>query len=204
MNTFSNTPSPDQPAIEDTLTGLRITWQGRKDWGRFTSNSLAILVNLLAVGVIAYYTGPGAIGDTTTRIVTLILLTIIGMYLLYRVYDRVKDLTTTLLNHEVIQVDAQGVTIERSGFLNVERQVVYPADKIQSIRITTLGLTRCLFLSIKTGGEILSRTKLGIDQLFCRDISDAGATATLAKIQERFPQYRDIEPKLEPQSARRS
>jgi hypothetical protein len=192
MNNISSTPSPAHPFIEDTPTGIRITWQGRKDWGRFSSSSLTILVNLLAVGVIAYYTGPGAIGDTNTRIVTLILLTIVGMYLLYRVYNRVKDLTTALLDHEVIQVDAQGVTIEHSGFLNVERQVVHPADRIQSIGITTLGLNRCLFLSFKTGGKILTSYKPGIDPIFCRGISEADATAALAKIQERFPQYRDI------------
>jgi hypothetical protein len=175
-------PFTQQFKIEDTLTGIQITWLGKRDRSRVAGNALTILVNLLAVGVIAYYTGPGLFGDVTTRTVTLILLTIVGMYLLYRVYLRMKDLISILLNHEVIQIDSQAVTIERSGFLNQEQQVVYPADKIASIRSTASGNSRCLFLVFIVGEP----------QIFCRGISEANAAATLAKIHERFPHYRDI------------
>jgi hypothetical protein len=177
-------PTTQQFKIEATMTGIRITWIGKREGSRIAGNAITILVNLLAVGVIAYYTGPGSFGDVTTRTVTLILLTIVGMYLLYRIYDRVKDLAATLLNHEVIQVDAQGVTIERSGFLHLQRQVVYTSDKIACIRSVASGNNQSLFLVLIVGEP----------QIFCRGISETDATATLAKIQERLPQYRDIKP----------
>ena len=41
--------------LEDNLTGLKITWQGKKDWGRFTSNAFSILLNLVVIGIILYY-----------------------------------------------------------------------------------------------------------------------------------------------------
>jgi hypothetical protein len=187
-------PTNSHFTLSDTLSGISITWQGQRDWSRFTGNALTILINLLAIGVIAYYTSVGAFGDMTTRIVTLFVLTFVGMYLLYRVYRRLQDLTGALLHHESIQIDDQAVTIERSGFLNMERKVAYPADRIQSIRSTTGGSNRSLFLSFKLGGDALTRYGLGNDQVFCRGISEADATTVLGKIHDRFPQYRDVKP----------
>ena len=175
-------PFTQQFKIEATITGIQITWLGKREGNRIAGNALTILVNLLAVGVIAYYTGPGLFGDVTTQTVTLILLTIVGMYLLYRIYNRLKDLAAALMAHEIIKIDSQGVTIERSGFLNQEQRVVYPADKIASIRSTTGGKDQSLFLVLIVGEP----------QIFCRGINETDASTTLAKIQDRFPQYRDI------------
>ena len=116
----------------------------------------------------------------------------LAAYLIYRIFRRVRELTRALLKDELIEVDGQAVTFTRSGFLNIERKVAYPADSIAAVRTTRLGSDRCLYLTFILGGAALTRFRISMDQVFCRGISESDAAATLARIHERFPQYRDI------------
>jgi hypothetical protein len=191
---ITNTPPPTHPILEDTLNGIKITWQGKRDWNRFANNAFSVFLNLLVIGVIAYYAGMGFFSEMTAQTATLIMLVVLGAYMIYRIYRRMKDLTGALLNHEVIQIDSRAVTIMRSGFLNIEREVVYPAERITSIRTSVSAVNKYLFLNFAMGGDILTRFKLGRDQVFCLGISEADAKDVLEKIQARFPQYRDITP----------
>jgi hypothetical protein len=177
--------------LENTPTGLKITWQGKKDWARFSSNALSILLNLIVIWAIVYYTDASILQESGARSATVILFILAGAYLIYRIFRRVKDLTGSLLDNEIITFDVQAMTIERTGWLNIKRQVTYPADKIQSIRSLNTGATRSLYPVFTVGGDALTRYRLGTDQVFCRGINATDAAELLGKIHARFPQYRD-------------
>jgi hypothetical protein len=185
--TDSTTP---QYTLVDTLTGIEITWQGKKDWGRFASYAFSILLNLVVIGIILYYFSTGAYGELLSQTLTLVMVILLTVYMLYRLYRRLKDMTGALLAHEIIQIDDQALTIRRSGFMNIQREVAYPADKIQSIRSMTSGVTRGLYPVFAVGGDALTRYQLGVDQVFCRGIDETDAMTVLGRIHERFPHYR--------------
>ena len=180
-------------SLEDSLTGLKITWQGKKDWGRFASNAFSILINLVVIGIILYYASTGAYGELLSQTLTFVMIILLTAYILYRLYRRLKDMTAALLAHEVIQIDNLSLTIRRSGFMNIQREVAYPADKIQCIRSLNTGITRGLYPVFSVGGDALTRYRLGLDQVFCRGITGADAAAVLTRIHERFPRFRDIQ-----------
>jgi hypothetical protein len=185
----STTP---QYTLVDTLTGIKITWQGKKDWGRFTSNAFSILLNLAVIGIILYTFITGAYGELLSQTLMRVMIILLAAYMLYRLYRRLKDMTGALLAHEIIQIDNQALTIRRSGFMNIQREVAYPADKIQSICSLSTGVTRSLYPVFSVGGDALTRYRLGVDQVFCRGISEADEEVILSRIHERFPNYRDI------------
>ena len=178
--------------LEDNLTGLKISWQGKKDWGRFSTNAFQILLNLSVIGIIIYYARTGAYGELLSQTLSLVMVVLLGVYMLYRIFRRLKDMTGALLAQEIIQIDDQALTIRRSGFLNIQRAVAYPADKIQSIRSMNTGVTRGLYPVFSVGGDALTRYRLGVDQVFCRGISEADAAVILGRIHQRFPHYREI------------
>jgi hypothetical protein len=181
-----------QYTLDDSLTGLQITWQGKKDWGRFTSNAFSAFLILGVIGVILYYTSTGAYGELLSQTLTLVLVGLLSMYILYRLYRRLKDMTAALLAHEIIQIDDQTLTINRSGFMNIQREVAYPADQIQCIRSMHSGFAHGLYPVFRLGGDSLTRFRLGMDQVFCRGINQADAGIVLEKIYQRFPHFRDI------------
>jgi hypothetical protein len=185
--TDSTTP---QYTLVDTLTGIEITWQGKKDWGRFASYAFSILLNLVVIGIILYYFSTGAYGELLSQTLTLVMVILLTVYMFYRLYRRLKDMTGALLAHEIIQINDQALTIRRSGFMNIQREVAYPADKIQSIRSMTSGVTRGLYPVFAVGGDALTRYQLGVDQVFCRGIDETDAMTVLGRIHERFPHYR--------------
>jgi hypothetical protein len=187
--TDSTTP---QYTLVDTLTGIEITWQGKKDWGRFASYAFSILLNLVVIGIILYYFSTGAYGELLSQTLTLVMVILLTVYMLYRLYRRLKDMTGALLAHEIIQINDQALTIRRSGFMNIQREVAYPADKIQSIRSMTSGVTRGLYPVFAVGGDTLTRYQLGVDQVFCRGIDETDAAVVLGKIHARFPHYRYV------------
>jgi hypothetical protein len=191
---MTTNPITPQLSFEDTLNGLKITWQGKRDWNRVASNAFSVLVNLLAFGIIAYYAGMGFFSEVASQVLIWAIAALLSVYMIYRIYRRMKDLIGGLLGHEIIQIDDRAVEIERSGFLNIERQVTYPADKINSIRTTAIGVNSCFYLSFRMGGDFLTRSRLSTDQVFCRGISREDAEVILGKVYTRFPQYRDIKP----------
>lgn len=180
-------------SLEDSLTGLKITWQGKKDWGRFASNAFSILINLVVIGIILYYFITGAYGELLSQTLILGMVVLLAAYMLYRLYRRLKDMTAALLAHEIIQIDDQALTIRRSGFINIQREVAYPADKIQCFRSLSTGVTRGLYPVFSVGGDALTRYRLGLDQVFCHGITEADAASVLTRIHERFPRFRDIQ-----------
>ena len=185
-------PFTQQFTIEDMLGAIRITWQGKKDMGGILTAGIWFLYNLFLIGLLAYFIQAGGFNFGPSQEVTLIMFILFAVVIMRAMYKRVIRLMEVLLNHEVIQIDSLGVTVERSGFLNIENKVVYPAERISSIRIAITGYARSLGLNFAPGGGFLIRFKLGGNQTFCRGISEADAAAALAKIQERFPQYREI------------
>jgi hypothetical protein len=178
--------------ITDTINGIQITWQATKDWGRFANNAFSILLNLFVIGIIAYYIVTGSFDQLTSETATLVVLAVLTVYMLYRFYRRGREMIGAFLTHEVIQIDNQALTITRSGFMNIQREVAYPADRIQSIRSMASGYTRGLYPVFTLGGDALTRFRLGMDQVFCRGISESDAASTLARIHERFPRYQGI------------
>jgi hypothetical protein len=192
MTTNLTGPTSPQYTLEDSLTGLKITWQGKKDWGRFSSAAFTILINLFVAGVILWYADIDDYRVIVSQTATLILIILMGAYVIYRIVRKTRELMAALLDHEIIQIDNQTLTIERSGFLNIDRELVYPADKIQSIRASTSGFPHGLYPVFTVGGDALTRYRLGVDQVFCRGINADDAGVLLGKIHARFPQYRDV------------
>jgi hypothetical protein len=189
MITESNTT---QLTTLDTLNGIKITWQGKQDWVKFFSSALSILYYLAIFGMIIYFYLSANFGGIPVLAVVITIAFLI--YAIYYLFTRVMRLIEALLDHEVIQVEDKGVTIEKSGFLNIERQFVYPVEKIACIRMIAYGVTRSLGLTFASRGTIMTRLKLEGDCIFCRGISEADAVAMLGKIHERFPQYRVAKP----------
>jgi hypothetical protein len=189
---ITGTISPNHPILENTRTGIKITWQGKKDWGRFGNTAFMILLHLIVIGILLYYFITGNYAVLFSQTLTLVMVFLLVAYMLYRIYRLLMDLTNALLAHETIQVDDQALTITRSGFMNIQREVAYPADKIRSISSTSSGHTHGLYPVFLASGDILTRNRLGTDEVFCRGISEVDAEKTLTKIHELFPRYQVV------------
>ncbi|MGA9397557.1 MAG: hypothetical protein WBV22_04780 [Anaerolineaceae bacterium] len=187
-------PTTPQLTILDTLSGLQITWQGKKDWGRFFNSVFSLLYNLLFILLAVILYREGLFYMLSPFSLAGIVIIAVVVYSACRLIEVSLHLMDALLDREIIQIDARSLTIERSGFLNFERHVSIPAERIKNIKLGALGFPKSILVNLTKDGNFLSRFKLSGDVTFCRGISEADVTSVLGKIHERFPRYKDIKP----------
>lgn len=185
-------PTMKQLSIEDTFSGIKIIWQGKRNWRRIQANAITFVYYLFFIWLALNWYQKGAFEGISLQAFLWFLVILLVVFVLYYMFKQAVRLLESLLDHELIQLDNRAVTIERSGFLNIKRQVVYPAERIRSIRLTASAVSSSLWIDFAPEVDRSTRIKLPAGTLFCRGIGETDATAVLGRIYERFPRYQEI------------
>jgi hypothetical protein len=187
---MNNTHTKYQYTIEDTINGLTITYKGRKSWWiTILYLGLCCFVGYVMIDLLFdLFFNPS--GRSDPFIIILILFAcLVFIFVIYQLLVTALD---ALFDTEKININDQGIRIDKSGFSSFERSKV----------ISTNG--KICFSRLNSGQIYINKSKI-IAQLFnlgllntyivnpmsccLRGMSVNDSISVLEKIKTKYPQY---------------
>jgi hypothetical protein len=190
--TRSNTPN--RIAIENPMGSIKITIHSRKKWGMFLFASIPLLfpvcILVIVFGLGLLYGLPQKDFPLEMKVGLLL-----GPWIfLYFIYLNFRGALKYVLDKEIIEIDDQGIRIEKSGFLNFKKKRSYHTEEIRGITSSFspnnfFGDLMRSPLGLPNYGAFLLWTEYGRDN-FGGGVSEAQAQGILDYICKKFPRYR--------------
>jgi hypothetical protein len=183
--------------VESLMTSIKVTIQGRRKWGWFLPSLFVLLLNglcflpILGLALVSY------LQNYLPEIIQGIVLLFLFSLYLYILYKKSFETVEYLFDKEVVEINNQSITIERSGFVGLKSRKVFLAENIK-------GLTTSFSVSAQFG--LLSRfpftySSIGAFMIwrghgmkafynFGKGVSQSEAQNFVNMVYMKFPKYR--------------
>lgn len=188
---------PEHIVVEDGSNMVKITITTPKRWVWFVMSMVQWLVMGLCILPVLGIAVVGMLQNLQPEILRPLIGVLAAGLLLYLLYVKFKEALEYVFDREMIAIDNQAVTIERSGSVFQSKRT-YPAENIRRITpspfmagLPGLSFRRSPFGSTTQPGLMIwyerGRTRL---HMFGRGVELAHAQSLVETICRRFPQYR--------------
>lgn len=183
--------------VESLITSLKVTIHGRKKWGLFFLSLFVFLFyGFCFMPMLGLVIASNLQKYLPEIIQGIVLLFLFGLYL-FILYKKSFETFEYIFDKEIVEIDDQSITVERSGFLGLKSRKVFLAENIKGITTSFSVpeqfnfLSRLPFTSSNIGAFMIWHGR-GMRPFynFGKGVSQSEAQNLINTVYLKFPKYR--------------
>lgn len=182
--------------VEDSFSSIKATIYGNPKWGLFLPSLFVFLAQIFCILPIFGLTLLGIVQKNFPEAIqSMIMLVAFGLclYILYKKFLEIAEYAAT---QEIVEIDNQSITIEKSGFLFFKIRKTFLAEDVRGITASFYiqeqfnFLNRVPFAASRFGAFVIWQNRIFKPFYnFGNNVAQSDAELFLESVYRKFPKY---------------
>jgi hypothetical protein len=183
--------------VDDSFSSIKVTIYGNPKWGLFLPSLFVFLAQTFCILPILGLALLGIVQKNFSEAIqSIIMFAAFGLYL-YILYKKLLEIAEYASTQEIVEIDNQSITVEKSGFLFFKVRKTFLAENIKAITASFYiqeqfnFLNRVPFASSSFGAFMIWQGRIFKPFYnFGNNVAQSDAELFLESVYRKFPKYR--------------